>query len=193
MRYLIGLGNPGEEYENTRHNTGRMVVSAFCKEKEFGEFEFDKKIKALTAESKIGKEKVLAVLPETFMNNSGLSVKKIVTSSKKASDMVVIHDDIDLALGRFKISLGKGSAGHKGVESVMRAVKTKDFYRVRVGITPATPKGKLKKPEGKKLLDFLMGKFKPKETAILAAVTAKEIIPELEALLAGLPAQAGRR
>lgn len=193
MRYLIGLGNPGEEYENTRHNTGRIVTTAFCEEKEFGEFEFDKKTKALTVESKIGKEKVLAVLPETFMNNSGLSVKKIVTSSKKASDMVVIHDDIDLALGRFKISLGKGSAGHKGVESVMRAVKTKDFYRVRVGITPATPKGKLKKPEGKKLLDFLMGKFKPKETAILAAVTAKEIIPELEALLAGLPARASRR
>ncbi len=185
MRYLIGLGNPGEEYENTRHNTGRIVTTAFCEAEKFGEFEFDKKNKALKADGKVGKEKVLAVLPETFMNNSGLSVKKVVVSSKKAVDMVVIHDDIDLPLGKFKISFGKGSAGHKGVESVMRAVKTKDFYRVRVGIVPSTPKGKLKKPEGKKLLDFLMGKFKPKETAVLVAVVKKEIIPELEALFSG--------
>ncbi len=182
MRYLIGLGNPGEEYENTRHNTGRMVVSAFCKEKEFGEFEFDKKTNVLTAEGKVAKERVLAVLPETFMNNSGSAVKKLAISSKKAGDMVVIHDDIDLPLGKFKVSFGKGSAGHKGVESVMRAVKTKDFYRIRVGITPATPKGKLKKPEGKKIIDFLTGKFRSKEMIILKVVI-KKIIPELEEVL----------
>ncbi len=181
MMYIIGLGNPGEEYDLTRHNTGRMAVQFFCKGKKFGGFEEDKKTQALKTEGKVGKEKVLAILPETFMNKSGNSLKKLITSKKKAEGMVVIHDDIDLALGKFKISFGKGSAGHKGVESIMRAVKTKDFYRVRIGIIPATAGGKLKKPHGEELLDFLMGKFKPKELEILEEVFEK-ITLELEAL-----------
>jgi PTH1 family peptidyl-tRNA hydrolase len=180
--YIIGLGNPGEEYENTRHNTGRMFVEAFCKDKKVKAFEEDKKINALKTEKKIGKSKVLFVLPETFMNKSGSSLKKIITSKKKAEKMIVIHDDIDLALGKFKISFGKGSAGHRGVESVMRAVKTKDFIRVRIGVTPTTPKGKLKKPKGDKLLDFLMGKFKSQEMIALKKVI-KKIIPEVDLLL----------
>ncbi len=182
MRYLIGLGNPGEEYENTRHNTGRMAVQFFCKEKKFKEFEEDKKMNALTAEGKIGKEKALAILPQTFMNKSGNALKKLIISKKKAESMVVVHDDIDLALGKFKVSFGRGSAGHKGVESVMRAVKTKDFTRIRVGISPAGAKGKIKKPQGEKLLDFLMGKFRPKELEILNGVFEK-ITPELEEVL----------
>lgn len=184
MIYIVGLGNPGEEYELTRHNTGRMVVQALAKDKKFKNFEFDKKMNALVSEGKIVKEKVMLILPETFMNNSGKALQKLITSKKKAESLVVVHDDIDLASGKFKISFGKGSAGHRGVESVMRIVKTKDFTRIRVGTVPRRGGvgGKLKKPQGEKLLDFLMGKFKSKELAELKKVI-KKIIPALEAVL----------
>ncbi len=179
MVYIIGLGNPGGEYENTRHNTGRMAVQFFCGEKKFKEFEFDKKLNALVAEGKIGKEKAMAILPETFMNKSGNALKKIIISKKKVGQMVVVHDDIDLASGKFKVSFGRSSAGHKGVESVMRAVKTKDFTRIRIGISPAGARGKIKKPQGEELLDFLMGKFKSKELETLNEIFEK-ITLELE-------------
>ncbi|MFH1978778.1 MAG: aminoacyl-tRNA hydrolase [Patescibacteria group bacterium] len=182
MYYLVGLGNPGEDYENTRHNVGRVVVEEFCEDRGFDGFKKDKKTISLKTEGKIGKEKTMCLLPETFMNKSGSSLKKLITSKKKAEKVIVVQDEVDLALGNFKISKGKGSAGHKGVESIISAVKTKDFYRVRVGITPATPKGKLKKPKGEKMLDFLMGKFKPKELEVLKKVI-KKIIPEIEKLI----------
>jgi len=182
MYTIAGLGNPGEEYENTRHNTGWIVARAFCKAQKFDSFEEDNKIKALKTEGKIGKEKVLCFLPETFMNKSGFSLKKIITSKKKAGKLIVIHDDIDIPLGKWKVSFGKGSAGPKGVESVMRSVKTKDFFRIRVGISPSTPTGKIKKPQGEKVLDFLMGKFKPKELDIFKKIS-KKIVDEIEKLI----------
>jgi PTH1 family peptidyl-tRNA hydrolase len=188
MYYLVGLGNPGEEYENTRHSTGRMIVKSCCGAYGFDDFREDKKLCSLKTEGRIGKAKLICLLPETFMNKSGAALKKLITSKKKAEKLLVFHDDIDLPLGKFKISFGKGSAGHKGVESVMRAVKTKDFYRIRVGISPVTPKGKIKKPKGaKKVLDHLMGRFKPKELAVLKKVT-RQLIEELEFFLrAGRP------
>ncbi|MBU1091858.1 aminoacyl-tRNA hydrolase [Patescibacteria group bacterium] len=192
MYTIVGLGNPGEEYENTRHNTGRIVLEFFCKAQKFDDFEKDKKTISLKTEGGVGKEKVICLLPETFMNKSGTSLKKIVTSKKKArldsrkarqaEKLVVVHDDIDIPLGKWKVSFGKGSAGHKGVESVMRAVKTKDFFRIRVGISPATPGGKIKKPRGDKVLDFLMGKFKPKELDVLKE-TSKKITTEIEKII----------
>jgi len=189
MYYLIGLGNPGEEYENTRHNAGRMVVEAFCKENKFDEFKKDKKTLSLRTVGKFGKQKVFCFLPETFMNKSGSALKKIIVSKKKVEKMIVVHDDVDLALGKFKISFSKGSAGHKGVESIMRIVKTKDFCRIRVGISPTTPKGnlpagqaRLKKPKGEKMLDFLMKEFNPKEVIILRKVI-KEVVGEIEKII----------
>lgn len=173
MKIIVGLGNPGEEYKLTRHNTGRIVLFEFLKAQKFGEPVEDKKIKALKTEGGIGKEKILIVMPETYMNKSGLSVKNIIMSKKKAENMIVVHDDIDLPLGKYKISFGRGSAGHKGVESIIRAVQTKDFTRVRVGISPSTPKGKIKKPQGDKLLDFITGKFKPSEMVILKEMSKK--------------------
>lgn len=164
MHIVVGLGNPGEEYENTRHNIGRAAVCFLFKSADFAE---DKKNNSLKAEEKFGKEKILLLLPETFMNKSGNAVKGLIKSAKAARNLIVVHDDIDLPLGRLKFSFGRGSAGHKGVESIMRALKTKDFWRIRVGISFATPSGKLKKPRRgrgeKAVLDFLMGKFKPRE------------------------------
>ena len=165
MRYIVGLGNPGEEYEMTRHNAGRMAVLEFVKKEGIDQPEFDKKLKALVAKGKIGGEKIQIILPETFMNKSGESLKPLALSAKKAENLVVVHDDIDLPLGKVKISFGKNSGGHKGVESVIKAVKTINFTRVRIGISSTNVKGVVKKPSGDKFLDYIVGKLKPAELA----------------------------
>lgn len=174
MYVIVGLGNPGVEYENSRHNTGRMLVEYFAKKQGFEAWNEDKKHKTLVSEGKVGKEKTILLLPETFMNKSGLSVKSFITSKKKAEQLVVIYDDLDLPLCKLKISFGRGSGGHKGIESVVRSIKTKDFIRIRVGITPTTPNGKLKKPKGdKKVHDFIIGVFKKAELEALKKVSKK--------------------
>jgi len=176
MRYIVGLGNPGEEYELTRHNAGRIAVLEFVKKEGIDEPEFDKKLKALVAKGEIGgdpasvktsagKGKFQIILPETFMNKSGDSLKPLALSAKKAENLIVVHDDIDLPLGKVKISFGKNSGGHKGVESVIKAVKTINFTRVRIGISSTNAKGAVKKPSGDKFLDYIVGKFKPVEMA----------------------------
>ncbi|MBT3282622.1 aminoacyl-tRNA hydrolase [bacterium] len=174
MIYIVGLGNPGEEYENTRHNTGALSVESFAKKNKLATFENNKKLKAFVTEGKIGKQKIELLLPQGFMNKSGLSIKPLITSKKKAENLVVIYDDLDMPLGKIKISFGRGSGGHKGIESIVRSIKTKDFIRIRVGIAPATPSGKIKKIKTEqKVIDFILGDFKKKETEILKKVFKK--------------------
>lgn len=171
---LVGLGNPGVEYEKTRHNAGRIVLEIFRKKNDFTDWKFDKKLKALVSEGKIKKEKVLLVEPETFMNKSGISIAPLVKSKKSAESLVVVHDDLDLPLGSYKISFNRGSGGHRGVESIIRSIKTEGFVRVRVGISPTTPSGKLKKPHGEKLIDsFIVNGFKDKEMDEIKKVSKK--------------------
>ena len=176
----------------SRHNTGRIIVGEFMKyaarKGEVSNLEFNKKLRALVAEGEVAsvgrnkKGKFQIIFPETFMNKSGLSLKPVITSKKKAEKLIVVHDDIDLPLGKFKISFGKGSAGHKGVESIIRNIKTKNFIRIRVGISHATLKGKIKKPKGGKMLDFIIGNFRPKESQTLKK-TSKKIASALEIIL----------
>ena len=173
MRYIVGLGNPGEKYEMTRHNAGRMAVLEFIKKEKIDQPEFDKKLKALVAKGEIGKSKFQIILPETFMNKSGDSLKPLALSAKKAENLIVVHDDIDLPLGKVKISFGKNSGGHKGVESVIKAVKTINFTRVRIGISSTSAKGVVKKPSGDKFLDYIVGKFKPVEMAEIKKAAKK--------------------
>ena len=163
MHYIVGLGNPGEEYELTRHNAGRMAVLELVKKEKMDEPELDKKLKALVSKGEIGGEKIQIILPETFMNKSGDSLKPLALSAKKAESLIVVHDDIDLPLGKIKISFGKNSGGHKGVESIIKAIKTINFIRLRIGISSTNAKGIVKKPSGDKFLDYIVAKFKPAE------------------------------
>lgn len=165
MQYIIvGLGNPGEEYENTRHNAGRMVVEAFRKKNDFPEWIQDKSLKARISKGSLGKDKVLLVEPDNFMNVSGKSVAPLVKNAKDAERTIVVYDDLDLPLGGMKISFNRSSGGHKGVESIIKSLKTREFSRLRIGICPTTPGGKLKKPKGDDaLLDFIVGPFKKTE------------------------------
>jgi PTH1 family peptidyl-tRNA hydrolase len=174
MSYIfVGLGNPGEEYENTRHNTGRIILNAIAKNLG-GEWKEDKKLNALVSKVKIGKSSAVFVNPETFMNNSGKSVKPLITSIKGAEKLVVVYDDLDLPFGKAKISFNKSSGGHKGVESIIKHIKTEKFARVRVGIAPTSPTGKLRKPQGEdKVMKHILGKFKPEELLALKKMSKK--------------------
>lgn len=168
MHYIIGLGNPEEKYADTRHNIGRTIVMKFAKKFDFADFEFDKKINALVSDGKIGKEKVMLILPETYMNKSGNALKKVITSAKKAAKMTVVYDDLDLGFGTAKINFNKSSGGHRGLESVIKSIRTKAFPRLRIGISPTTPTGKIKKPKGEeKVIKHVLGKFSPKENTAL--------------------------
>jgi PTH1 family peptidyl-tRNA hydrolase len=171
---IVGLGNPGEEYEGTRHNTGRMAVEQFAKDNDFGQWKENSAAKATIAKGEVGKDAVTLVLPDTFMNKSGAAVLKFVKSMKAAEKMVVVYDDLDLAIGTMKVSFDRGSGGHKGLESIIRAVKTRKFTRVRIGISSATPSGKLKKPQGEdEVSEFILATFKPADKAKLDAMFKK--------------------
>ncbi len=175
MKYVVvGLGNPGDEYEGSRHNAGRLCVQKFRDQNNFEEWKINKKTQSLLSEGDIEKRKVLLVLPETFMNRSGKAVSAYVKSVKAAQSLVVVYDDMDLPLGSIRVAYGRGSGGHRGVESVIRSIKTKNFIRIRIGVSPATPKGKLKKPTGEqKILDFLLGSFRKPEESVMKKVSKK--------------------
>lgn len=183
MFYIVGLGNPGEEYRGSRHNVGREIVENFSEKFGFADFKFDKKNNSLISEGKVGKEKVSAILPETFMNKSGNALKKTITSAKKAKNLVVIHDDLDMPVGRAKITFGKGDGGHKGINSIAKVIGTKDFIRIKVGISGVTPAGKIKKPKGEEaVVKHVLGKFSPKEQEEIKKIS-KRIVGALEDII----------
>lgn len=184
MHYIVGLGNPGEEFEGTRHNTGRIILEAFRKAHDFPEWDVNKKLHALASKSALGKYDVTLIEPQTYMNKSGESVAPVITSEKKAKTLVVIQDDLDLLIGTFKISFNRGSGGHRGIESIMKAIKTEAFVRIRVGICPGTPSGKLKKPKsGEEVGDFILAQFKKPEQETLKKVS-KKIVQALDMIIA---------
>jgi peptidyl-tRNA hydrolase, PTH1 family len=172
MKFIIvGLGNPGEEYLNTRHNTGFMVAEHFRAKNGFPDWINNAKASSMLSEGDLGEHSVKLLLPQTFMNKSGSSVKKVVASKKAAERLVVVYDDLDLPLGSIKLSFGRGSGGHKGVESIIRGIGTKDFIRLRVGVSSVTPSGKIKKPKGEKaVMDFILKDFRKPEQEKLKKV-----------------------
>ena len=133
MNLIIGLGNPGLEYLNNRHNVGFMALDHL-----YAHFKIENwrtKLEGLFATTSFGSEKIILVKPQTFMNLSGSCVAKFKQFFKiTAADIFVIYDDIDLGFGEIKIKQGGGDAGHKGVRSISQHLQTKDFNRIRLGI-----------------------------------------------------------
>ena len=163
MRLIVGLGNPGKNYEKNRHNTGFMMVDRLAEKKEM-EWRTDGKCKALTA----GSPDFLLAKPQTFMNLSGESVSCLLNYYKvKGEDLLVIHDDVDLAPGKVKKQFGGGSAGHKGIENIILKLGTPEFWRIRVGVG---------RPEEKdfEIEDWVLSDFSPEEMEII-----REIEPDL--------------
>jgi PTH1 family peptidyl-tRNA hydrolase len=149
-------------------------VELVAKNNNFGEFVFNKTSNALVAKGALEGENATLVLPETMMNLSGKAVAAYVKSPKAAKSLLVIHDDLDLPLGTIKMVFGRGSGGHKGVESIMRAIKTKDFARLRIGISAAGKKNQAKKVQGEeKVIKMVIGKWKPTEEVAFKKVLKK--------------------
>lgn len=172
MFLIIGLGNPGQEYQDARHNLGFMALDYFRKEKEFSNFVFIEKFNSLISEGKIEKKKIILVKPQTFMNNSGKAVKKVIKNLKlKTENLFVIHDDIDIKLGEIKIVKNRGPAGHKGVESIIKEIGTKDFLRIRMGISPQ--KEEEWRNKRKKIKDFVLEDFNKDEKGVLKETLKK--------------------
>lgn len=161
--FIVGLGNPGKEYQKTRHNVGFMALDEFQKEHNFPDFSPSQKHSSLISEGILNSIKVVLAKPQTFMNNSGRAVKSLIPNlglGKTKPGLVVVHDDIDILLGKVKISKGSGSAGHKGVDSIIQSLGTKDFTRIRIGILPT--KGKPENVE-----DFVLQSFRKPELPLL--------------------------
>ncbi|MDD5145137.1 MAG: aminoacyl-tRNA hydrolase [Candidatus Pacebacteria bacterium] len=157
MILIAGLGNPGEKYKETWHNLGFKTIDEIAAILKFPDFELQSISDAEISKGKIGSKEVVLVKPQTFMNNSGEAIRKLFKNYKlKASDLIVIHDDIDLPLGKIKIVSDRGAAGHKGVESIINHLGTQKFVRIRMGMQPE--KGKPRNAE-----NFVLRKFKKKE------------------------------
>ncbi len=165
MIIIIGLGNPGEKYKNTRHNIGFQVIDEFARENNFPKFRFVKKYNALISE----KENIVLVKPQTFMNESGKAVKALLKNTTRTV-LVVIHDDIDLPLGKIRISKNRGSAGHKGVESIIKEIGFKNFTRFRIGILPSRYRALAHGIE-----KYVLQKFDGEEEKIIKQVIKKSL------------------
>lgn len=177
MILFVGLGNPGGQYEKTRHNIGRETLVRWAKKNGLPDFEFNKKLNTLVAKNK----QCVIALPETFMNKSGNAAGAASRFFKiKPDAIVVVHDDADLEACRTKLSFGRRAAGHKGVESVKRALKTWKFWRLRIGIQ------KKKRVDAMKLV---LQKFTPAEEAVQKKIN-KKIFNGLDAILSDGPERA---
>ena len=173
MFTIVGLGNPGEIYEKNRHNTGRIILEILAKKNNFSEWKDDFKIKALVSKGELGGKKVQFILPNNFMNNSGTSVSPFIASQKDLEKLVVIYDDLDIGVGGMKISYDRSSGGHNGLESVIKKVKSQKFARIRVGICPVTPSGKLKALSGLERTDILLKDFRDAEFSEIKKISKK--------------------
>src|ERR1700726_4924132 len=136
VKLIVGLGNPGIEYQFTPHNLGFLAVDRIAGER--GIEIRNRQCRSLTARMQVGDEAVLLAKPETFMNLSGLSVRELVAEYElqPESDLIVIQDELDFPLGTLRLHTRRSSAGHNGIESIIGALGTQDFLRIRMGVAP---------------------------------------------------------
>jgi PTH1 family peptidyl-tRNA hydrolase len=177
MKIIVGLGNPGEVYKTTRHNVGFFLIDQFCshlneKALEKVDFKEERKFKAEIARF----SNFVLVKPQTFMNRSGEAVSEIMRFYKiDSGDLCVIHDDLDIGLGEYKIQNGVGPKVHNGVNSVEKELGKKDFWRVRVGIDNRSP-------ELRKMIsgeDYVLGKMSEEEQLVMVKI-GDEIMAEMQ-------------
>lgn len=175
-KLLICLGNPGKEYENTRHNAGFIFADYFIKKNKLDKPKLKEKLLAEISEGKINKTKAVIAKPQTFINKSGNSAALIAKFYKiKPADIIIVHDDSDMPFGYTKNSFNRSSAGHKGVQSIFKTLKTEKIWRTRIGIQPSAKKHI---PAG----DLVLRKFTPKEKEILPKIF-KGLLEKMEQIL----------
>jgi PTH1 family peptidyl-tRNA hydrolase len=173
MYYIVALGNPGEEYRGTRHNVGWSVLHYVIEEVGLPSLILNPNYAGKVTEGNVFGQEVTVLYPETFMNNSGTAVKKLVPKAE-IDHLVVVYDEIALPIGEIKVSVGRGDGGHNGIKSIISSLGNKEFTRVRVGIAPVSFwTGKIKRPTSATLPKFVLGRFNNKENEKLEEVKSK--------------------
>jgi len=181
MIIIVGLGNPGKKLEKTRHNLGFRVVDGFAKKNDFPEFKLSrlrqgfggqaKKFNSLISTGVFNGEKIILAKPQTFMNESGKAIRNLIRNWKlEIRNLIVIHDDLDLLLGEIRIVKNRSSAGHKGVQSIINELGTKDFVRFRIGIKSQKIENRKQKIE-----TFVLRKFNKDEEKNVKEIIKKTI------------------
>ena len=173
MKLIVGLGNPGRNYAQNRHNIGFMCLSHFAKKYNI---KFDRRqSQARVGGGEVGACRVVLAKPQTFMNNSGQSVALLVKRFGTDLDgLVVIHDDLDLELGRIRLREGSSSGGHKGINSIIDHLGSRDFVRLRVGIgRPGLFEGR-QEPVEDEIINYVLGDFTSEEKKVI-----EETIPRV--------------
>ncbi len=164
IRLVVGLGNPGKEYENTRHNVGFMVVDEVLRR--FKVKDLKEEALSLVAKLRMGGREVVFAKPQTYMNNSGLAVENLLDEFSLApEEMLVVYDDLDLPLGMTRLRLEGSSGGHKGVESIISTIRTQRFPRLRVGI------GRPKRKE--EVVSYVLSPFSKEEWEVMRVAIRK--------------------
>lgn len=171
MKLIIGLGNPGKNYQNTRHNLGQKIILKYLADKDIN-LKSQPKLSAELAELGQGGDKILIGITNEYMNNSGISIKKIADYYKIFSQNIyVVHDDLDLGVGDYKIQFNRGPAGHNGIKSTIEHLGTQAFNRIRVGV--GHPQNNIP------VEDYVLLPFSKDESSIIDAVIPK-VITEIE-------------
>jgi len=168
MNLIVGLGNPGRGYANNRHNVGFTCLNHFAR---MQGIRFDKKQGlARIGVGEVADSKVVVARPQTYMNLSGQSVSRLVKRFNiNLNNLLVIHDDLDLPLGKIRIRQGGGSGGHKGIDSIITWLGSQDFLRLRVGIgRPAIIPGSVESEAD--IIDYVLSDFTPDEKQTIASV-----------------------
>lgn len=159
MHTIIGLGNPGDEYEKTRHNIGWIILEDIIRHHHLPSFFKSSAYSGLLSEGILHDAEVGLLLPTTFMNNSGIATQKYVKDKGALETLIVIHDDVDIPYGDVRISFDRGAGGHNGIRSIIDAFGSQKFIRIRVGIAQKGFFGGIKRPTGEKLSQFVLGKY----------------------------------
>ncbi len=164
IRLVVGLGNPGKEYENTRHNVGFMVIDELARRLKLKDYRTESLSHVYRA--KVAGREVLLAKPQTYMNNSGLAVINLLEENNiEPGEMLVVYDDLDLPLGMTRLRLEGSSGGHRGMESIIRTIKTDKFPRLKVGI------GRPKRKE--EVVSYVLSPFSKEEEELAKAVIKK--------------------
>lgn len=178
MKLIIGLGNQGEEYDSTRHNVGFIIADKIAKDAG-SKFSFEKKFNAEVAKSRFADKPAILAKPWTFVNKSGEAARKLKLFYKtKPVDIVVVHDDLDIEFGEFKLSFAKDSGGHRGVQNIIDNLKTNKFWRLRIGTANrklTTARHNPLKAKREAVGHFVLSKFTPSEQDELKKVIKKAL------------------
>lgn len=183
MLLIVGLGNPEDKYAGTRHNLGFNILDELRRKLEAGNWSLDKNLKSEIIKTKDQEKQLILARPQTYMNNSGMAVAKIASYFKiLPENIAIVHDDLDLSLGHLKIRLGGSAAGHHGVESIISALNSDKFIRLRLGIGNLKTQSAERGGQSINVEKFVLENFIPQEKSTVKRMI-KQAVKALETII----------